>query len=144
MSVSFRSERTATGFAFRPGRGLVEIEPVERDRRVAVLPGRDAKGDVAAAEAVEWVVGGQLGGHAEVAQAVAEGKRRVEVLVVLDERPVVVFACVDVDLGPGLQEAGEPHSRERNRGEVPRGAASSGVDSREPRTGGPAAARPGD
>ena len=83
-------------------RASVEVEAIERNGGVAVLPVRHPQGDVTAPEAVERMVRGQLRLKAEVAKAVPESERRLQVFVILDHGPVVVLGSVDVELGAAL------------------------------------------
>jgi hypothetical protein len=80
----------------------VEVEAIERNGGLAVLPLRHAEGDVAAPEAVERMVRGQLRLKAEVAKAVPEGERRLQVFVILYHGPAVVLGRFDVELGAAL------------------------------------------
>jgi hypothetical protein len=80
----------------RPSRLLEQLV------RLAPHARRNPERDVAAAELVELVVGGDLGLHAGVGQRLVKGPRRLEVVEVLDHLPVVEAGVTDVQLADAV------------------------------------------
>src|SRR5829696_1789358 len=90
------------------------IQPVQGHGGVPVLGRGNAQGDVPAGEAIERVVGRQLGRESQLAQAIAEGEPGFELLVIRHQLPVIEARVADVHLGAPLAAAEEPHARSPN------------------------------